>query len=336
MKAPENDFARSLTTFLGQYLPGQRNASRHTVAAYRDTFKLFLRYCQSVHQIRPDQLRLHRLTQALVLGFLDWLEAERQNTLATRNQRLAALRAFCLYVQPDLPEHLDEWQRILAIPSKKTPRPLIPFLTTDEMRMVLQQPRPGTRDQVLLATLYDSGARVQELLDLTAQDIRLAAPAVVTLHGKGRKSRHVPLMPNTRQLLADYLKTARRTPGYANPPIFLNQYGTALTRRGVSYLVDKYVQQASTVPGFQVHGRITPHVFRHSRAVHMLQAGINLVYIRDFLGHATVTTTEIYARADTEMKRQALERVDYGFDAGEMPGWDRDGELMAWLEDLCR
>lgn len=189
---------------------------------------------------------------------------------------------------------------------------------------------------MLLATLYDTGARVQELLDLTAQNIRLDAPAVVTLHGKGQKSRHVPLMPNTRQLLIDYLKTARRTPGYANPPIFLNQYGTSLTRRGVSYLVDKYVQQAQTVPGFQVQGRITPHVFRHSRAVHMLQAGINLVYIRDFLGHATVTSTEIYARADTEMKRKALERVDYGFDAGEMPAWERDGELMAWLEDLCR
>lgn len=204
------------------------------------------------------------------------------------------------------------------------------------MRILLQQPRPGTRDQVLLATLYHTGARGQELLDLTAQDIRLDTPAVVTLHGKGRKNRSVPLMPNTRQLLADYAKTARRTPGYANPPVFLNQYGTTLTRRGVSYLVDKYVQRASAVPGFQVHGRITPHVFRHSRAVHMLQAGINLIYIRDFLGHAIVTTTEIYARADTEMKRHALEQVDYGFDAGEMPGWDRDGELMAWLKDLCR
>lgn len=110
MKASENDFARSLTTFLGQYLPAQSNASPHTVAAYRDTFKLFLRYCQSVHEIRPDQLRLNRLTRELVLGFLDWLEAERQNSIASRNQRLAALRAFCLYVQPDLPEYLDEWQ----------------------------------------------------------------------------------------------------------------------------------------------------------------------------------------------------------------------------------
>lgn len=256
--------------------------------------------------------------------------------MATRNQRLAVVWAFYLDVQSETPEHLDEWQRILAIPSKKNPRPLIPFLTIEEMRIVLQQPRPGTRNQVLLATLYDTGSRVQELLDLTAQDIRLDTPAAVTLHGKGQKSRHAPLMPNTRQLLADYLRTARHTPGYANPPIFLNQYGTALTRRGVSYLVNKYVQLASAVSGFQVPGRITPHVFRHSRAVHMLQAGINLVYIRDFLGHATVTTTEIYARADTEMKCQALERVDYEFDAGEMPGWNRDGELMAWLEDLCR
>lgn len=336
MKTPTNDFARSLTAFLGQYLPGQRNASRHTVAAYRDTFKLFLRYCESVHQIRPDRLRLKRLTHDLVLGFLDWLEAERHNTIATRNQRLAAFRAYCLYVQPEIPEHLDEWQRILAIPSKKKPRPLIPFLTTDEMRILLQQPPPGTRDQVLLATLYDTGARVQELLELTPQSIRLDAPAVVTLQGKGQKSRHVPLMPNTRQLLSDYLKTARPTPGYADPPIFLNQYRTALTRRGVSYLVDKYVQQARSVPGFLAQGRITPHVFRHSRAIHMLQAGINLVYIRDFLGHATVVSTEIYARADTEMKRKALERVDYGLEVSKMPAWERDGELMAWLEDLCR
>jgi site-specific recombinase XerD len=143
-------------------------------------------------------------------------------------------------------------------------------------------------------------------------------------------------MPNTRQLLTDYLKTAQHTPGYADPPIFLNQYGTALTRRGVSYLVDKYVQQARSLASFHAQGRITPHVFRHSRAVHMLQAGINLVYIRDFLGHATVTSTEIYARADTEMKRQALERVDYGLDVRKMPAWERDGELMAWLEGLCR
>ena len=336
MKSPENDFARALTAFLGQYLPGERNASRLTIAAYRDTFKLFLRYCQSVHQIRPHQLQLRQITRPLVLGFLDWLEGERQNSIATRNQRLAALRAFGLYVQPDSPEHLQEWQRILAIPTKKKPRPLIPFLTTEEMKILLQQPLPGTRDQVLLATLYDTGARVQELLDLTARDIRLEAPAVVTLHGKGQKSRQVPLMPNTRQLLADYMKIARRAPGYAAPPLFLNQYRTSLTRRGISYLVDKYMQKARGIPGFQVQGRVTPHVFRHSRAVHMLQAGINLVYIRDFLGHATITSTEIYARADTELKRKALETVDFGFDTGEMPAWDDDEELMTWLENLCR
>lgn len=312
MKSPENDFARELTSFLGQYLPGQRNASRHTVAAYRDTFKLFLRYCQIVHQIRPDQLRLNRITYPLVVGFLDWLEQDRHNKIATRNQRLAAVHAFCLFVQTDTPDHLNEWQRILAIPRKKTPRPLIPFLTTDEMTILLQQPRSGSRDQVLLATLYDTGARVQELLDLTPRDIRLDPPAVVTLRGKGQKTRQVPILQNTRQLLENYLRKARSAPGYAEPPVFLNQYRTPLTRRGVSYLVDKYVEQAQGVVGFHVQDRITPHVFRHSKAVHMLQAGINLVYIRDFLGHATITSTEIYARADTAMKREALEKADLG------------------------
>lgn len=336
MKPRDHDFAKHLATFLGQYLPGQRNASAHTVAAYRDTFKLFLRFCTHKAHLPPERMRMATVTQPLVLDFLDWLEQDRQCSVATRNQRLAALQAFCRYVQSDAPEHLDELQRILAIPSKKAPQPVIPYLTTTEMKILLEQPQPGTRDQVLLAVLYDTAARVQELIDLTHRDVRLAPPAIVTLHGKGRKVRQVPLMRPTRDLIAAYLTGARRTPGYApaDAPLFVNQYRQPLTRRGVSYIVQKYVEQARAVPDFHGAGHITPHVFRHSRAVHMLQAGINLVYIRDFLGHATIASTEIYFRADTEMKRQALESAALSFNTGDFPAWDKDGELMQWLTNL--
>lgn len=339
MKSPNNDFARHLTRFLGQYLPGQRNASTHTIAAYRDTFKLFLQFCATEAHLPPEKIRLATLTQPLVLDFLAWIEQERECSIATRNHRLAALHAFCRYLQLESPEHLEELQRILAIPTKKTPRPVIPHLTVEEMTILLRQPAPGSRDRALLALLYDTGARVQELIDATRRDVRLMAPAVMTLHGKGRKSRQVPLMTNTRALLAAYLQTARRTPGYApeDVPVFTNQAGAPLTRRGVSYILQKYVDQAQKDSAFQVAARVTPHVFRHSRAVHMLQAGINLVYIRDFLGHATISSTEIYARADTETKRQALQQASLELaTSAEVPSWDKDGELMAWLMTLGR
>jgi site-specific recombinase XerD len=237
---------------------------------------------------------------------------------------------------------LDEIQRILAIPIKKKPKPVISFLTINEMEIFLQQPDrnkdSGKRDLVLLATLYDTAARVQELIDLKIKDIRLDSPAVITLHGKGRKSRQVPIMKNTRDLLAEYLKVYQGHSGYAlqDAPVFYNQYKTKLTRRGVSYIINKYVVMAKKTQNFHTETVITPHVFRHSRAAHMLQAGINLVYIRDFLGHTSITSTEIYAKADSEMKRKALESAYLDLKTGELPSWDKDGDLMNWLQNLCR
>ena len=342
MKKRENDFAKHLSNFLSKYLPGQLNASPHTVVSYRDTFKLFLSFCEAKRGVSPERIRMETITKGLIVDFLDWLENTRQCSIATRNQRLAAVHAFCKYAQKESPEKLDEIQKILSIPTKKKHRPIIPFLTIQEMEILLKQPdrtkESGKRDLVLLVTLYDTGARVQELIDLTMKDIRLDNPAVITLHGKGRKSRQVPIMKNTRELLAEYLRYYDGNKGYAlqDAPVFYNQYKTKLTRRGVSYIIKKYVEAARESPGFHNDGTITPHVFRHSRAVHMLQAGINLVYIRDFLGHATISSTEIYARADSEMKRKALENAYLELETGDMPSWEKDGELMNWLQKLCR
>jgi integrase/recombinase XerD len=210
VKKRENDFAKHLSYFLSKFLPGQLNASPHTVASYRDTFKLFLRFCESEEGVKPERIRMEMITKNVVANFLDWLENSRKCSIATRNQRLAAIHAFYKYVQKESPENLFEIQKILGIPTKKKPRPIIPFLTTKEMEILLKQPdrtkKSGKRDLVLLVTLYDTGARVQELIDLKIKDIRLDHPAVITLHGKGRKSRQVPVMKNTRELLAEYLK----------------------------------------------------------------------------------------------------------------------------------
>jgi site-specific recombinase XerD len=342
MKIKENDFARHISSFLSKYLPGQLNSSPNTVASYRDTFKLFLCFCESEKGYKPESIRMEIITKGLIEEYLNWLENGRQCSIATRNQRLAAIHAFCKYVQRESLENLDEIQRILAIPIKKKPKPVISFLTINEMEILLQQPDrnkdSGKRDLVLLATLYDTAARVQELIDLKIKDIRLDSPVVITLHGKGRKSRQVPIMKNTRDLLAEYLKVYQGHSGYAlqDAPVFYNQYKTKLTRRGVSYIISKYVVMAKKTQDFHTETVITPHVFRHSRAAHMLQAGINLVYIRDFLGHTSITSTEIYAKADSEMKRKALESAYLDLKTGELPSWDKDGDLMNWLQNLCR
>jgi len=343
MKKYPNDFARHLTYFLAQYLPGQRNASPNTVASYRDTFKLFLTFFEEKKNLRAECVRMQTITKDSVVEFLDWLETARKCSIATRNQRLSVLHAFFRNVQRETPENLFEIQKILALPMKKKPRPVIPFLLPDEIKIVLEQPNrgceSGKRDLILMAVLYDTAARVQELIDLTRKDIRLDKPAVITLHGKGQKARQVPIMENTRNLLGEYLRCCNQVSGCApqDAPIFYNQQRKKLTRRGVAYIINKYVEKARRRNSeFHNGGTITPHVFRHSRAMHMLQAGINLVYIRDFLGHSSVTSTEIYARADSEMKRKALESAYMELDIGEMPSWEKDGELMNWLQDLCR
>ena len=342
MSKKENDFAKYLSYFLSRYLPGQQNASTNTIASYRDTFKLFLTFWENEKGCRAETIRLDTVTRQSVIEFLDWLEEKRKCLIATRNQRLAALHAFFRYVQRESPENLFEIQKIFAIPMKKKPKPVISYLTVDEMEILLRQPNrrseSGRRDLVLLAVLYDTAARVSELIGLTYRDIRLDKPAVIRLYGKGRKSRQVPIMGSTCNLLEEYLKNRGLTSGIApdDIPVFCNQQKRKLTRRGVSYIISKYVDMARQVPKFNNNGIITPHVFRHSKSMHMLQAGINLVYIRDFLGHSSITSTEVYARADSEMKRKALESAYLELDLGELPSWENDGDLMNWLQNLCK
>lgn len=336
-----NNFPKYLSRFLSTYLPGQRNASTHTIASYRDVFKLLLIFCESEKLIKPEKIKTSDLSKELILHFLDWLETERKCSISTRNQRLAVIHSFIHYVQKESPENLFEFKKILSIPNKKHPRTLVPYLTGQEMQILLSQPDTSTtdgfRNAILLSALYDTGSRVQELINIRVKDVRIASPAVIRLHGKGRKIRQVPLMGKTSEALSLYLKMKKYHPGISKGDnyLFVNQRKQQLSRWGISYILNKYVEKAKCDVGFNVDFPVTPHVIRHSKAMHLLQSDINLIYIRDFLGHADCSTTEVYARANSEMKRKAIEKAYVDLVPETVPKWEEDGDLMKWLNSLC-
>ena len=337
-----NDFAWYLSRFLTKYLSGEKNLSTNTIAVYRDTFRLFLLFCEQKMEVTPDRITISLLTKELVIDYLDWLELERKCSISTRNQRLSSVHGFIKYVQKELPENLFALQRILGISSRKTGKTIIPYLTEDELKILFQQPdvstKQGKRDLVLLTLMYDSAARVQELADIKIKDIRLNSPAVITLHGKGNKARQVPILGKIKDFLSGYPEEHKKYPwgiAIADAPVFYNQKHQQLSRWGISYILNRYVELAKKNIGFTVNFPVTPHVLRHSKAIGMLKSGINLLYIRDFLGHTNVTTTEVYARADSEMKRKALEESYKELYSDKMPRWEDDENLMEWLKNLC-
>lgn len=332
------DFAKALSRYLGVYLPGQRNASTNTLKSYRDTFKLLLRYCKQDCHLAIEKLCIRHIDKQLILGFLQWLEKDRHNGVSTRNQRLACIHGFYQYMQLEEPTELLSLQQILSIPIKKAPVPTINYLTPEALKLILAQPDAtkahGRRDLTLLCVLYDTGARVQEVVDLCVEDVRLDSPALLTLTGKGRKKRQVPLMSNTESLLKQYLdEVFSDHDGMQNHPLFFNRQHEKMTRAGIAYILAKYGSQARKKSSI-IPDKVSPHVIRHTKAMLLLQAGISLVYIRDLLGHVDIATTETYARADTEMKRKALENAYPEMVTSNLPHWEKDEALLNWLASL--
>ncbi len=331
------DFAVSLRRFLTGHLAGLRGYSPNTIASYRDAFKLLICYFRDQRSTPPERLTLELIDAAAITGFLDWLRVTRHNSASTCNQRLAAIDSFFTWMQTQDPARMACCQDILAIPASKHDRPAVAHLTVDQTRQLFAAPdlstRAGRRDATLLATLYDTAARVQELADLTVRDIRLDHPAMAALTGKGRKSRHVPIDANTTALLAAYLAERHLDgPGHGDHPVFFNQHRTKLSRGGIAWILRKYQTRAAD-PAL-ASARLSPHVLRHSRAMHLYDSGVPLPCIRDILGHADLSTTEIYARASTEAKRKALEAVYADIVTADLPEWNQNPELLDWLASL--
>ena len=335
----QTDFAIHLSDFLVHHLPEVKGVSKNTIFSYRDTFRLFLEYFSRYESIPPEKIHLSDITVDHVTKFLNWIENERGCSVSTRNQRMAALHSFLRYVQIYSPEYLCEFQKILSIPPKKTPQREIKFILFEDMKHILEMPdistSKGRRDRMIICLLYDTGARVSELINIRLRDIRVDSPARITLYGKGEKQRSVTLMDDTVTCLKQYLKEREKlyeTSGTAF--LFCSHNGEKFTRAGISYILKKYVDAARS-KCTDLPEKVTPHLLRHSKAMHLLQAGVNIIYIKDILGHADVTTTQIYARADMSAKRDALEKARIHIETdSSIPAWASDMDLMDWLEML--
>lgn len=339
MNIPESacDLGGALARFFGEHLPARTGASRHTVLAYRDAWKLFLRFAATHTGCSVPELRLTDLDVDTVLAFLDSLERDRHNAIVTRNQRRTALQAFFRFLPTIAPESLAQSQRILTVPVKRAPRRTIDYLERGEMDAVLahvdRHTPQGRRDYALLAFLYNSGARVQEALDLRVSALQLDRPYQVRLFGKGRKERVCPLWPETAALLRALLteRGAKRDP---MAPVFVNAGGQPLTRSGVRHVVSRHTVAAAIEHPSLARKRIHPHTLRHSCAVHMLQSGVELNLIRSWLGHVNLETTQRYAEIDLAQKRRVLDAVTpVGKPHRQTTAWQTES-IIGWLERL--
>ncbi len=325
-----------ITDFFITHLARERGASSHTVFAYRDALKMLLSFAARLRCCTVDRLRFEDLSVEGILQFLTHLENDRQNSVRSRNARLAAIHSFFRYTSSREPALALSCQRMLAIPFKKTTRRTLGYLTDEEMKSLLghidRDTVNGERDYVLIALLYDTGARVQELLNLRPSDLRLERPAFVRITGKGRRERICPLLPQTARLVGRFLAEQKRAIE-DDGPCFLNRYGQRLSRHGVRYLLKKYI--AVTRQDMPRIGRpgISPHTLRHTKAMHLLQAGLPLITIKDVLGHADIKSTEIYVETDLEMRRKALEQAGTPSKARRSRN-TLAPDLLKWLESL--
>lgn len=333
------DFAYYLTLFLTKYLPSEIGASKNTISSYRDTFILFLVFLNDEKGIPANRLTLNMVTRDIVIEYLTWTEIKRHCCAATRNVRLAALHSFFHFLQYQNPDNLLEWQRILSVPVKKTEKKTINYLTLDGIKLLLQMPdqstKTGRRDLALLTLLYDTGARVQEIVDLTPSQVRFDKPYTVKLVGKGSKARIVPLMDPVVKLLKRYMEEQRLLESSSNMyPLFFNKRKEKLTRAGVNYVLAKYKDIARKRNTSLIPKVLTCHCLRHSKAMHLLQSGVNLIYIRDILGHSSVQVTEMYAKVDSKQKREAIEKAYTDITPTEEPVWHQNNDLLDWLKNF--
>lgn len=319
--------------FFANYCLTERQLSPCTVASYCDTFRLLLVYVQSQTHREPVHQRLEDWDAPRILGFLDYLEQQRHCCVRSRNTRLAAIHCFMRYVSRQEPAYLGLADRVLAIPNKRQSRPLLGYLTAQEVQAILQAPAANTfsgrRDRLLFQLLYNTGARVSEIVALNRQDLQRDTCQTVTLHGKGRKERTVPLWPKTSRQLRQWLE---QLPAESSTPLFVNRFGKRLSRFGIEKRLAHAAQKAALDCPSLRGRRVSPHVFRHTTAMHLLQAGVDITAIALWLGHESPVTTHQYIEADLEMKKKTLRRLEPP--QGELVTFRPKDSLLAFLERL--
>ena len=336
MSANTTDFARLVSVFLTDYLPLQRNYSKNTILSYRDALKLLVVFITDEKGIRLTEFTMKAFNRQLILEFLEWIRS-RGGSISTTNQRLAALKAFAEYAGCQQIEYLSPLQMVQNIKAKKSTGREIVFLSVEQMTRLINWPNvntvTGLRHRTVMTILYDSGCRVQELCDLRIRDINTGSNPTIRLHGKGNKFRTVTVSEKTAALIAEYISRQRST-ALDDAPLIINRNHVKMSRDGVNYIISKYSSEIHSMePDFPE--KVHAHGFRHSKAMHMLAAGINIVYIRDFLGHEDISTTMIYSRADNRLKNEAINKLAPKVtEDANFQDWTKDQDLLSFLNSL--
>lgn len=330
-KSSYNNFGYALTNYLSIYLPNEGGVGINTILSYRDTFKLFIKYL-ATKNINPNKITFENFERNNIISFLEWLENERNCSISTRNNRLSALHGFARYLLIYHPEYMSYANIIIGIKKKRDIQKSVGYLSDEEISTILSLAKEKSkRDYTLLAVLYYTGCRVQELCDLKAQDINFKHPSTIKVIGKGNKVRIIPITDKLSSLVKDYQNNFNTK---LCDSLFFNHSNQKLSREGITYILKKYVSIAKNKSPELYTINVTPHIIRHSRAMHLLKVGVDLIYIRDILGHSELKTTEIYARIDSEMKRVALLKANDLIDTETDMSWHQNQNLLDWLNNL--
>lgn len=330
------DFAVLVTKFLTEYLPLHRNCSKNTINSYKDSLKLFILFLRDDKSININKFKMHQINRELILEFIEWLK-NRGNAPVTINQRLAGIKSFINFAQYESVENLAYLQSVLSVKSLKTTIRQVDYLTEEQMNKLINLPSTdtftGLRHRIIMCLLYDTGARVQELCDLKIEDINLGNNPTVKLHGKGSKIRIVPISKNMNQILEVYISKYFTDVTLRKEYLIRNKNNQQMSRDGIEYIVQKYASiLKNNDPSFP--SKVHPHMFRHSKAMHMLAVDIPIVYIRDFLGHEDISTTMIYARADSRKKNEAINNLAPKLIEENYVDWNKDKDLLDFLNSF--
>lgn len=335
----KNDLGKLIRNFFEQHLVSQRGLSEHTILAYRDAWKLFLNFVSKQCKKTCTNVELDDLTAKTVRDFLAHLEHERNNSIQTRNNRLAAIHSFFQYLGTTDPRCLPQCESVLSVPFKRQARRVPEYLEREEVQSIFREIKIGTplaqRDDALLRMLYNTGMRAQEVVNLNINHIRFSRPYSVRIHGKGQKERMCPLWPETIRSLKAYLELRAVRPD-ESAPLFVNGEDNRLTRFGVRYVVTHRCAEAAKICPSLLTRRVTPHTWRHTTAMHLLQSNVDLSMIRSWLGHASIETTNGYVEIDLEMKRKILLSAEKLLPAKTKrhPSLQRERDILSWLSEL--
>lgn len=333
------NFARYLHKFFTVYLPGERGCSPRTIDTYRYAFIIYLDFIEEKYDIKPNNVSLKYFTKKTVQEYIEWLEKEKKNSISTRNARLAAIKSFANYIVYEFPEYMLEAQKIVSIPVKKAPQREISYLKTEGVKLLVSQINTrslnGFRDYLIIILFYTTGIRVSELINIKVKDVMLDDPSTLRIHGKGNKARIVPLVETAVKALDKYITMMHYDDeSKYSSYLFLNHSKQKFTRQGIDYMIHKYANKASAVDPALIPNDLSAHKLRHTAAMALQEDGVDLVYIRDLLGHSSVKTTEIYAKTDSKHKREAIEKASRQISEHEEALWEDEPDTRKWLKSF--